>query len=121
MIDGEIGQASPKEEKNIGKTDRRIVVSKIYIYVESMTSINMSVITEMYSLLQVNMYSGAIFLQQALRVSNLYLSISFLLVMTSLCTVFGGLAAVIYTDTLQFFIMIGGSLYVMVEGELMIP
>lgn len=76
---------------------------------------------EIYSLVQVNMYSGAIFLQQALRVSNLYLSISFLLMMTSLCTVFGGLAAVIYTDTLQFFIMIGGSLYVMVKSELVIP
>lgn len=74
----------------------------------------------MYSLVQVNMYSGAIFLQQALQVTNLYLSISFLLLMTSVCTIFGGLAAVIYTDTLQFFIMIGGSIYVMVKSELVI-
>ncbi|XP_063843627.1 sodium/mannose cotransporter SLC5A10-like isoform X1 [Scylla paramamosain] len=76
----------------------------------------LSLILYIFTKISVNMYSGAIFLQQALRVSNLYLSISFLLVMTSLCTVFGGLAAVIYTDTLQFFIMIGGSLYVMVKS-----
>ncbi|KAK7073417.1 hypothetical protein SK128_024737, partial [Halocaridina rubra] len=65
----------------------------------------------------VNMYSGAIFIQQALRVNNLYLCIIFMLLLTALCTLVGGLAAVIYTDTLQFFIMIGGSLYVAIKGN----
>lgn len=62
------------------------------------------------------MYSGAIFIQQTLRVNNLYVCLIFLLLLTAVCTLVGGLAAVIYTDTLQFFIMIGGSLFLIVKG-----
>ena len=62
------------------------------------------------------MYSGAIFLQQALRWQNIYICIVVLLVLTALCTAVGGLAAVIYTDTLQFFVMIGGSALLSFKG-----
>ena len=63
-----------------------------------------------------NLYSGAIFIQQALRWS-LWWSVLGILAVTVVTTVLGGLAAVIYTDTLQFFIMIIGSLAVMAKGE----
>ncbi|XP_037784773.1 sodium/glucose cotransporter 4-like [Penaeus monodon] len=76
----------------------------------------LSLILYIFTKISVNLYSGAIFIQQATKINNLYLSIVFLLVMTAICTVVGGLAAVIYTDTLQFFIMIGGSFYVMIKG-----
>ncbi|XP_064103539.1 sodium/mannose cotransporter SLC5A10-like isoform X3 [Macrobrachium nipponense] len=76
----------------------------------------LSLILYIFTKISVNLYSGAIFIQQALKVQNLYWSVIFLLVMTAICTLMGGLAAVIYTDTLQFFIMIGGSLFVMAKG-----
>ncbi|XP_068221656.1 sodium/myo-inositol cotransporter-like isoform X2 [Palaemon carinicauda] len=76
----------------------------------------LSLILYIFTKISVNLYSGAIFIQQALKVQNLYWSVIFLLVMTAICTLVGGLAAVIYTDTLQFFIMIGGSLFVMAKG-----
>ncbi|XP_045592204.1 sodium/mannose cotransporter SLC5A10 [Procambarus clarkii] len=76
----------------------------------------LSLILYVFTKISVNLYSGAIFIQQALKVNNLYLSIIGLLLMTALCTMLGGLAAVIYTDTLQFFIMIGGSLYLMIKA-----
>ena len=63
-----------------------------------------------------NLYSGAIFIQQALRWS-LWWSVIGILLVTVVTTVLGGLAAVIYTDTLQFFIMILGSLAVMGRGD----
>lgn len=69
-----------------------------------------------YCVPQVNMYSGAVFLQQALRWNNIYICIVILLVLTALCSAVGGLAAVIYTDTLQFFVMIAGSLVLSFKG-----
>ncbi|XP_002739554.1 sodium/glucose cotransporter 4-like [Saccoglossus kowalevskii] len=57
----------------------------------------------------VDIYAGAIFIQQALR-WDLYLSIAFILGVTALFTVAGGLSAVIYMDSLQSFIMVGGSI-----------
>lgn len=65
---------------------------------------------------QVDLYSGALFINQALR-WNLYSSVFFLLALTAVCTMTGGLAAVIYTDTLQFIIMIFGGLFVMIKGN----
>ncbi|MCL4135563.1 UNVERIFIED_CONTAM: hypothetical protein GTU68_016626 [Idotea baltica] len=62
------------------------------------------------------MYSGAIFLQEAFHWSNLYLSVAMLVGLTALLTIAGGLSAVIYTDTLQFFIMIFGSTAVAVRA-----
>ncbi|VDP29384.1 unnamed protein product [Schistosoma mattheei] len=57
----------------------------------------------------VNLYSGSLFLTEALK-WNTWASIVMLLFLTGLITVTGGLAAVLYTDTLQFFVMIIGAL-----------
>ena len=62
------------------------------------------------------MYSGALFIREAFH-WDFYVSIFLLLLLTAVCTMAGGLAAVIYTDTLQFVIMIGGSLIVMVKSK----
>ncbi|KAI3352489.1 hypothetical protein L3Q82_005440 [Scortum barcoo] len=56
-----------------------------------------------------DLYSGALFIQVCLG-WNLYLSTVLMLVVTALYTIAGGLAAVIYTDTLQTFVMIVGAI-----------
>ncbi|XP_059107177.1 sodium/myo-inositol cotransporter 2 isoform X3 [Peromyscus eremicus] len=61
---------------------------------------------------QVDMYAGAIFIQQSLNL-DLYLAIVGLLAITALYTVAGGLAAVIYTDALQTGIMLIGAFILM--------
>ncbi|XP_073504440.1 sodium/myo-inositol cotransporter 2 isoform X2 [Phyllobates terribilis] len=61
----------------------------------------------------VDIYAGALFIQQALH-WDLYVAVIGLLVITAIYTVAGGLAAVIYTDTLQTVIMIIGALILMV-------
>ncbi|XP_008068681.1 sodium/myo-inositol cotransporter 2 isoform X5 [Carlito syrichta] len=61
---------------------------------------------------QVDMYAGAIFIQQSLHL-DLYLAIVGLLAITAVYTVAGGLAAVIYTDALQTLIMLVGALILM--------
>ncbi|XP_008049317.1 low affinity sodium-glucose cotransporter, partial [Carlito syrichta] len=59
-----------------------------------------------------DIFSGAIFIQLALGL-DLYLAIFILLAITAIYTVTGGLASVIYTDTLQTFIMLTGSFILM--------
>jgi Na+(H+)/acetate symporter ActP len=44
---------------------------------------------------------------------DLYYSVLVVLTLTALCTITGGLAAVIYTETIQTIIMVGGSLTLM--------
>lgn len=44
---------------------------------------------------------------------DLYYSVLLILAMTALCTITGGLAAVIYTETIQSLIMVGGGLTLM--------
>ncbi|KAL5007608.1 hypothetical protein ScPMuIL_016414 [Solemya velum] len=61
------------------------------------------------------LYSGAIFLRQLLG-WNVYLSIIVILAVTGLYTVVGGLAAVMYTDTLQTVILLLGSSILTVIG-----
>ncbi|XP_022079646.1 sodium/glucose cotransporter 4-like isoform X2 [Acanthaster planci] len=70
----------------------------------SITAVVLIVLTNMSS----EMYAGTIIIQQALN-WNLYLSVCLLLAMTAAYTIAGGLTAVIYTDALQSFIMIGGA------------
>lgn len=65
------------------------------------------------NLKKVNLYSGALFIKIALG-WNLYYAVSLVLVLTALCTIGGGLAAVIYTETIQTLIMIIGGLSLMV-------
>uniref|UniRef100_A0A8B9FRW1 Sodium/myo-inositol cotransporter 2 n=1 Tax=Amazona collaria TaxID=241587 RepID=A0A8B9FRW1_9PSIT len=63
--------------------------------------------------LQVDMYAGALFIQQALH-WDLYIAVVGLLAITAVYTVAGGLAAVIYTDALQTFIMLIGAVTLMI-------
>ncbi|MBN3303943.1 SC5AB protein, partial [Amia calva] len=65
-----------------------------------------------FTKISVDMYAGAVFIQQALQ-WDLYLAVVVLLFITALYTVAGGLAAVIYTDALQTVIMLIGALILM--------
>ncbi|XP_020851287.1 sodium/myo-inositol cotransporter 2 [Phascolarctos cinereus] len=65
-----------------------------------------------FTKISVDMYAGAIFIQQSLHL-NLYLAVVGLLAITAVYTVAGGLAAVIYTDALQTIIMLGGAFTLM--------
>ncbi|XP_051284295.1 sodium/myo-inositol cotransporter [Dicentrarchus labrax] len=69
----------------------------------------LSLILYIFTKLSVDLYSGALFIKESLG-WNLYLSIILLIAMTALLTVTGGLVAVIYTDTVQAFLMIAGAL-----------
>ncbi|KAM4700601.1 sodium/myo-inositol cotransporter [Discoglossus pictus] len=69
----------------------------------------LSLILYIFTKLSVDLFSGALFIQESLG-WNLYLSVILLIGMTALLTVTGGLVAVIYTDTLQAFLMIIGAL-----------
>ncbi|XP_053326317.1 sodium/glucose cotransporter 1 [Spea bombifrons] len=68
----------------------------------------LSLLLYVFTKISADMYSGAIFIQQAMKI-NIYIAIVMLLLITALYTVTGGLAAVIYTDTLQTIIMLVGS------------
>ncbi|KAM8903936.1 sodium/myo-inositol cotransporter-like isoform 1-T4 [Spinachia spinachia] len=69
----------------------------------------LSLILYVFTKLSVDLYAGALFIQESLG-WNLYLSIILLISTTALLTVTGGLVAVIYTDAVQAFIMIAGAL-----------
>ncbi|XP_012515883.1 PREDICTED: sodium/glucose cotransporter 1 [Propithecus coquereli] len=68
----------------------------------------LSLLLYIFTKISADIFSGAIFINMALGL-NLYLAIILLLVITGLYTITGGLAAVIYTDTLQTGIMLVGS------------
>ncbi|MEQ2251876.1 Sodium/glucose cotransporter 1 [Ilyodon furcidens] len=72
----------------------------------------LSLFLYIFTKISADMFSGAIFIQQALKL-NIYVAVIALLAITALYTVTGGLAAVIYTDTLQTVIMIIGSFILM--------
>ncbi|CAM2721410.1 unnamed protein product [Rotaria socialis] len=63
--------------------------------------------------ISVNIYASSLFINYLLS-WNIYLSIIFVLVLTALCTICGGLATVMYTDTIQAIIMVIGGLCVMI-------
>ncbi|XP_038575477.1 sodium/myo-inositol cotransporter-like [Micropterus salmoides] len=69
----------------------------------------LSLVLYIFTKLSVDLYAGALFIQESLG-WNLYLSIILLIAMTALLTVTGGLVAVIYTDSVQAFLMITGAL-----------
>ncbi|XP_034549510.1 sodium/myo-inositol cotransporter [Notolabrus celidotus] len=69
----------------------------------------LSVLLYVFTKLSVDLYAGALFIQESLG-WNLYVSILLLISMTALLTVTGGLVAVLYTDALQAVLMIGGAL-----------
>ncbi|XP_020795862.2 sodium/glucose cotransporter 1 [Boleophthalmus pectinirostris] len=86
---------------------KRFGGQRIRIYL-SVLSLCLYVFTK----ISADMFSGAIFINQALGL-NIYIAVIALLAITALYTVTGGLAAVIYTDTLQTIIMIAGSFVLM--------
>ncbi|XP_070844772.1 sodium/glucose cotransporter 1 isoform X3 [Chaetodon trifascialis] len=72
----------------------------------------LSLFLYVFTKISADMFSGAIFINQAMGL-NIYLAVIILLLITALYTVTGGLAAVIYTDTLQTIIMVVGSFILM--------
>lgn len=73
----------------------------------------LSLIIYIFTKISADIFAGAIFIQQALN-WNMYLAIAVLLTITAVYTVTGGLKAVIYTDTLQTVIMVGGAVILMI-------
>lgn len=69
----------------------------------------LSVMLYIFTKLSVDLYAGALFIQESLG-WNLYVSIVLLISMTAVLTVTGGLVAVLYTDALQAVLMICGAL-----------
>ncbi|XP_029683760.1 sodium/glucose cotransporter 4-like isoform X1 [Takifugu rubripes] len=72
----------------------------------------LSLILYVFTKLSADIFSGALFIQVSLG-WDLYLSTAILLLITAAYTVTGGIAAVIYTDSLQTIIMVGGALALM--------
>lgn len=79
----------------------RIYIACLYLILYILTKIS------------VNIYAASLFINYAFH-WNLYLSVLFVLFLTALCTVSGGLASVMYTDTIQAVIMIFGGFVLMV-------
>uniref|UniRef100_A0A3Q3WAZ7 Sodium/glucose cotransporter 2 n=1 Tax=Mola mola TaxID=94237 RepID=A0A3Q3WAZ7_MOLML len=83
-------------KKRFGGTRINIYLSVISLFLYIFTKIS------------VDMFSGAVFIQQALG-WNIYVAVITLLLITALYTVTGGLAALMYTDTFQTFVIIAGA------------
>ena len=110
--------------KRFGGNRIRVYLSILSLILYIFTKISVKMFVEIFSYqffeasktktleLKVNLYSGALFIKIALG-WDLYYSILFILAMTGLCTITGGLAGVIYTETIQSIIMIGGGLTLM--------
>ncbi|XP_072024832.1 sodium/glucose cotransporter 4-like [Amphiura filiformis] len=94
---------------------KRFGGQRVRVYLACLALI-LSVLTK----ISVDMFAGALFIQQALG-WNLYVAIVGLLVITAIYTIAGGLAAVIYTDALQTLIMIIGAFVLMVLSFIRIP
>ncbi|XP_068380125.1 sodium/myo-inositol cotransporter 2 isoform X5 [Eschrichtius robustus] len=99
-IAGQVTTMPEYLRKRFGGNRIPIILAVLYLFIYIFTKIS------------VDMYAGAIFIQQSLHL-NLYLAIVGLLAITALYTVAGGLAAVIYTDALQTLIMLVGALTLM--------
>ncbi|KAM7147839.1 sodium/myo-inositol cotransporter 2 [Molossus nigricans] len=99
-IAGQVTTMPEYLRKRFGGNRIPILLAVLYLFIYIFTKIS------------VDMYAGAIFIQQSLKL-DLYLAIVGLLVITALYTIAGGLAAVIYTDALQTVIMLIGALTLM--------
>uniref|UniRef100_A0A8C1ZIQ5 Sodium/glucose cotransporter 2 n=1 Tax=Cyprinus carpio TaxID=7962 RepID=A0A8C1ZIQ5_CYPCA len=86
---------------------KRFGGSRISLYL-SVISLFLYIFTK----ISVDMFSGAVFIQQALG-WNIYVAVIALLCITALYTVTGGLAALMYTDTVQTFVIIAGAFVLM--------
>ncbi|XP_050955183.1 sodium/myo-inositol cotransporter 2 [Labeo rohita] len=87
-------------QKRFGGKRIQLFLCVLYLFIYIFTKIS------------VDMYAGAVFIQQALH-WNIYLAVILLLGITALYTIAGGLAAVIYTDAVQTVIMVVGALILM--------
>ncbi|KAM6156232.1 sodium/myo-inositol cotransporter 2 [Rhynchocyon petersi] len=99
-IAGRVNTMPEYLRKRFGGNRIPIILAVLYLFIYIFTKIS------------VDMYAGAIFIQQSLHL-DLYLAVVGLLAITALYTVTGGLAAVIYTDALQTVIMLTGALILM--------
>ncbi|NXQ94722.1 SC5AB protein, partial [Sagittarius serpentarius] len=88
-------------QKRFGGKRIQMFLAILYLFIYIFTKIS------------VDMYAGALFIQQALH-WDLYIAVAGLLAITAVYTVAGGLAAVIYTDALQTLIMLIGAVTLMV-------
>ncbi|ELT92976.1 hypothetical protein CAPTEDRAFT_98928 [Capitella teleta] len=75
----------------------------------------LSLILYIFTKCSVDLYTGALFIQQSLG-WDLYLSIFGLIAVVAVLTITGGLTAVIYTDTFQAVLMIFGASALTVKG-----
>ncbi|XP_054991982.1 sodium/myo-inositol cotransporter 2 isoform X1 [Sorex araneus] len=99
-IAGQVTTMPEYLRKRFGGTRIPLTLAVLYLFIYIFTKIS------------VDMYAGAIFIQQSLHL-DLYLAVIGLLAITAVYTIAGGLAAVIYTDALQTFIMLIGALSLM--------
>jgi SSS family transporter len=76
----------------------------------------LALILYVFTKISADLYSGAIFLTQAMPELNLYVAIIILLAVAALFTIGGGLTAVIWTDFIQTIIMVVGAFVLMVMG-----
>ncbi|XP_053116750.1 sodium/glucose cotransporter 2 isoform X3 [Hemicordylus capensis] len=72
----------------------------------------LSLFMYIFTKISVDMFSGAVFIQQALG-WNIYVAVIALLIITTIYTMTGGLAALMYTDTVQTFVMVSGAFILM--------
>ncbi|XP_049730662.1 sodium/glucose cotransporter 5 isoform X4 [Elephas maximus indicus] len=75
----------------------------------------LSLLLSVFTKISIDLYAGALFVHICLG-WNFYLSTTLMLVVTALYTIAGGLAAVIYTDALQTFIMVVGAVILTVKA-----
>ncbi|BFZ17588.1 hypothetical protein BsWGS_20627 [Bradybaena similaris] len=76
----------------------------------------LALILYVFTKISADLYSGALFLTQAMPELNLYVAIIILLAVSALFTIGGGLTAVIWTDFIQTIIMVAGAFVLMVMG-----
>ncbi|KAI6076572.1 Sodium/glucose cotransporter 5 isoform X2 [Aix galericulata] len=89
---------------------RRFGGERIRVYLSGL-----SLLLSIFTKISTDLYSGALFVHVCLG-WNLYLSTVLMLLVTGLYTIAGGLAAVIYTDTLQTLIMVLGAVVLAVRA-----
>ena len=74
-----------------------------------------SVLAYIFTKISVSLYAGALVLQQTVG-WDFYTSSAVMVIATGVYTIFGGLAAVIYTELLQAVILLGGAVLLTVIG-----
>ncbi|KAM7534392.1 hypothetical protein Aperf_G00000114997 [Anoplocephala perfoliata] len=89
---------------------RRFGGQRIRLYM-AIVSLILYILTK----ISIDLYSGSLFIQQAMNLS-LYPSAIILLIISALFSIMGGLTAVIYTDTAQTVIMLLGAVYLCIRS-----